>query len=80
MGGSPSNDNIKNNYKSLTFSELFEKLDFSTIEINKIIKFSTIFSNILFLRDGRLALGSMFGGIKISHTFASGMCFKSIIL
>ena len=65
MGGSPSNDKIKNNYKSLTFSELFEKLDFSTIEINKIIKFSTIFSNILFLRDGRLALGSMFGGIKI---------------
>ena len=49
MGGSPSNDKIKNNYKSLTFSELFEKLDFSTIEINKVIKFSTIFSNILFL-------------------------------
>ena len=65
MGGTPSNNNIINNYKSLTFSELFERLDFSTIEINKIIKFSTIFSNILFLRDGRLALGSMFGGIKI---------------
>ena len=65
MGITPFKKEERNNNKSLTFFELFEKLDFSTIEINKIIKFNSIFSNILFLKDGRLALGSMFGGIKI---------------